>query len=118
MPYPEIMIRPMREELTRLGVEELRTPEEVDVTLQNAQGTVMVVVNSICGCAAGRARPGVALALQHEVRPDKVATVFAARGPEGAWSQAGIVRPAVSSKTSVLMPMAASNSIFVRKKAL
>lgn len=77
MPYPEIMIRPMREELTRLGVEELRTPEEVDATLQNAKGTVMVVVNSICGCAAGRARPGVALALQHEVRPDKVATVFA-----------------------------------------
>src|SRR5438128_5754603 len=77
MPYPEIMIRPMREELTRLGVKELRTPEEVDATLQNAKGTVMVVVNSICGCAAGRARPGVALALQHEVRPDKVATVFA-----------------------------------------
>jgi putative YphP/YqiW family bacilliredoxin len=77
MPYPEIMIRPMREELTRLGVNELRTPEEVDATLQSAKGTVMVVVNSICGCAAGRARPGVALALQHEVRPDKVATVFA-----------------------------------------
>src|SRR5439155_14917679 len=53
------------------------TPEEVDATLQNARGTVMLVVNSICGCAAGRARPGVALALQHEVRPDKVATVFA-----------------------------------------
>jgi putative YphP/YqiW family bacilliredoxin len=77
MPYPEIMIRPMREELTRLGVEELKTPEAVDETLQNSQGTVMVVVNSICGCAAGKARPGVALALQHEVRPDKVATVFA-----------------------------------------
>ena len=60
MPYPEIMIRPMREELTRLGVKELRTPEEVDSMLQNAKGTVMVVVNSICGCAAGRARPGVA----------------------------------------------------------
>jgi putative YphP/YqiW family bacilliredoxin len=77
MPYPEIMIRPMREELTRLGVEELRTPETVDETIQNTEGTIMVVVNSICGCAAGRARPGVALALQHSVRPDKVATVFA-----------------------------------------
>ena len=77
MPYPEIMIRPMREELTRLGVEELKTAEAVDETLQNSKGTVMVVVNSICGCAAGKARPGVALALQHEVRPDKVATVFA-----------------------------------------
>lgn len=77
MPYPEIMIRPMREELTRLGVEELRTPAEVDQTLQSNQGTVMVVVNSICGCAAGKARPGIALALQHETRPNKVATVFA-----------------------------------------
>lgn len=77
MPYPEIMIRPMREDLTRLGVEELRTPEAVDETLQNSKGTVMVVVNSICGCAAGKARPGVALALQHEARPDKVVTVFA-----------------------------------------
>ena len=77
MPYPEEIIRPMREELTRLGVQELRTPEAVDETLKNSQGTVMVVVNSICGCAAGKARPGVAMALQNDVRPDKVATVFA-----------------------------------------
>lgn len=76
MPYPEIMIKPMREELTRLGVEELRTPADVDQTL-NSKGTVMVVVNSICGCAAGKARPGIAMALQHETKPDKVATVFA-----------------------------------------
>jgi putative YphP/YqiW family bacilliredoxin len=77
MRYPEEFVRPMREELTRLGVEELRTPEAVDETLKNSQGTVMVVVNSICGCAAGKARPGVALALKNEIRPDKVATVFA-----------------------------------------
>ena len=77
MPYPEIMIRPMREDLTRLGVEELRTAEEVDSTIKTSTGTLMVVVNSICGCAAGKARPGVALALQHDVKPDKVATVFA-----------------------------------------
>ena len=77
MPYPEIMIRPMREDLTRLGVEEMRTPEVVDQTIQNSQGTLMVVVNSICGCAAGKARPGVALALQNEKKPDKIATVFA-----------------------------------------
>jgi putative YphP/YqiW family bacilliredoxin len=77
MPYPEIMIRPMREDLTRLGVEELKTPEAVDETVKNTQGTLMVIVNSICGCAAGKARPGVALALQHSVKPDKVATVFA-----------------------------------------
>src|SRR5882724_6289786 len=77
MPYPEIMIRPMREDLTRLGFEELKTPEPVDETLQNTKGTLMVVVNSVCGCAAGKARPGVALALQHDVVPDKVVTVFA-----------------------------------------
>jgi putative YphP/YqiW family bacilliredoxin len=77
MPYPEIMIRPMREDLTRLGVEELRTAEDVDTAVKNSEGTLMVVVNSICGCAAGKARPGVALALQHNVKPDKVATVFA-----------------------------------------
>jgi putative YphP/YqiW family bacilliredoxin len=77
MPYPEIMIRPMREELTRLGADELRTAEAVDEAVLNTKGTLMVVVNSICGCAAGKARPGVALALQHRVRPDRVTTVFA-----------------------------------------
>ena len=77
MPYSELMIRPMREELTRIGVEELRTPEQVDETLTNTDGTVLVVVNSICGCAAGKARPGIARALEHNVKPDKVATVFA-----------------------------------------
>jgi len=71
------MIRPMREDLTRLGVEELKSAQDVDNAVQNNQGTLMVVVNSICGCAAGKARPGVALALQHSVKPDKVATVFA-----------------------------------------
>jgi len=77
MPYPELMIRPMREELTRLGAEELKTPEAVDEAVTSNEGTLMVIVNSICGCAAGKARPGVAMALQHEVKPDKVATVFA-----------------------------------------
>lgn len=77
MPYPEIMIRPMREELTRLGAEEWRTPEQVDEGIRNSGGTVMVVVNSVCGCAAGKARPGIALALQHRTRPERVATVFA-----------------------------------------
>jgi putative YphP/YqiW family bacilliredoxin len=77
MPYPEIMIRPMREDLTRLGFDELRTPEAVDATIADSKGTLMVVVNSICGCAAGKARPGVALALQNRARPDRMATVFA-----------------------------------------
>lgn len=77
MRYPEEFIQPMREELSRLGVEELRTPEAVDAAVKESSGTLMIVVNSICGCAAGKARPGVALALKHEVRPDRVATVFA-----------------------------------------
>jgi putative YphP/YqiW family bacilliredoxin len=77
MPYPEIMIRPFREDLTRIGVEELKTPEAVDEAVKNTSGTLMIVVNSVCGCAAGKARPGIALALGHEVKPDRVATVFA-----------------------------------------
>jgi putative YphP/YqiW family bacilliredoxin len=77
MAYPESFIGPMREELTRLGVRELRTPAEVDAVVRRSKGTVMLVVNSMCGCAAGKARPGVALALRHEIRPDVVATVFA-----------------------------------------
>ena len=67
----------MREDLTRYGVEETRTPEEVDDVIRNTQGTVMVVVNSICGCAAGLARPAIGMALKHSVVPDKVVTVFA-----------------------------------------
>jgi putative YphP/YqiW family bacilliredoxin len=77
MPYPEAFIGPMRQELTRLGVQELKTPDAVDALLQRKTGTVMVVVNSMCGCAAGKARPGIALALKHPVKPDVVATVFA-----------------------------------------
>ena len=75
--YPEIMVIPMREELTRLGIEELRTAEEVDGSLKGRPGTTMVVVNSICGCAAGRMRPAVRMALQNSTRPDKAYSVFA-----------------------------------------
>ena len=75
--YPEFMIAPMREELTRFGVRELRTAADVDEALAKTPGTTMVVVNSVCGCAAGRARPGVALSLQHAVKPDHLTTVFA-----------------------------------------
>src|SRR6202790_5198585 len=80
--YPEIMVIPMREELTRLGIEELRTAEEVDRVLQNRPGTTMVVVNSICGCAAGRMRPAVRMALQNSVRPDHAYSVFAGQETE------------------------------------
>jgi putative YphP/YqiW family bacilliredoxin len=77
MPYPEFFVEPMRLELTQLGVEELRTPEQVDAAVAAGSGTLMIVVNSVCGCAAGKARPGVALALRHSARPDRIATVFA-----------------------------------------
>jgi putative YphP/YqiW family bacilliredoxin len=80
--YPEIMVVPMREELTRLGVEELRTAAEVDRAVQGQPGTTMVVVNSICGCAAGRMRPAVRLSLQHATKPDKVVSVFAGQDKE------------------------------------
>ena len=76
MAYPEFFVQPMREELTRLGVQELRTAGEVDQALTQ-RGTVMVVVNSICGCAAGKARPGIAMALDHPTKPDSLTTVFA-----------------------------------------
>ena len=75
--YPEIMVTPMREELTRLGVQQLRTAEEVDRELAVQQGTAMVIVNSICGCAAGRMRPAVRVALQNSAKPDRLFTVFA-----------------------------------------
>ena len=77
MPYPESFIGPMRQELTRLGIQELKTAAQVDDVVRHAQGTVMIVVNSMCGCAAGKARPGIALALQHPVKPEVIGTVFA-----------------------------------------
>ena len=77
MPYPEFFVEPMRQELTQLGIEELRTAADVDAAVTNKSGTLMVVVNSVCGCAAGKARPGIALALRHGQKPDRVATVFA-----------------------------------------
>jgi len=75
--YDERFVTPMRQELTRLGVEELRSPDEVDAQLKDAKGTTLVVVNSICGCAARMARPAVAMALEHSAKPDHLTTVFA-----------------------------------------
>ena len=75
--YPEEYVQPIREELTRVGFQELHTPADVDAVLTKTSGTVLVVVNSICGCAAGRARPAVAMALENKTRPEVLATVFA-----------------------------------------
>ena len=77
MPYPEYLIAPMRGEMTDMGAKELRTAAAVDDVVKNSKGVVMMVVNSVCGCAAGKARPGLAAALRHPNRPDVVATVFA-----------------------------------------
>jgi putative YphP/YqiW family bacilliredoxin len=77
MPYPEELVSPMRAELTRLGVKELRTAAEVEGFAKGQKGTALLVINSVCGCAAGGARPGVAMALQHATKPDAVVTVFA-----------------------------------------
>src|SRR5690242_21715656 len=83
MPYPEQFIAPMRADLTRFGVEEARTPADVDRMLAPGSGSVLMVVNSVCGCAAGRARPAVGMALQHSIRPAKAGSVFAG-GDEAA----------------------------------
>ncbi len=77
MRYPEPLIAPMRRDLTQYGVDEIRTPEEVDRALAPDKGTVLIVVNSVCGCAAGKARPAVGMALNNQIRPDATVTVFA-----------------------------------------
>jgi putative YphP/YqiW family bacilliredoxin len=83
VPYPEPLIAPMRADLARHGVEEARTPADVDRLLEPGSGSVLMIVNSVCGCAAGRARPAIGMALKHAVRPAKAASVFAG-GDEAA----------------------------------
>lgn len=77
MPYSPLLVKPMREELTRHGVDELQTADAVDQFMQNREGTALLVFNSVCGCAAGMARPAVAMALEHGTKPDRVVSVFA-----------------------------------------
>lgn len=84
MPYDPVLVQPMREELTVLGVRELLTAAEVDEYMADKSGTTLLIVNSVCGCAAGMARPGVRMALAHEKKPDRVATVFAGQDVEAA----------------------------------
>jgi putative YphP/YqiW family bacilliredoxin len=82
MPYPEQMVAPMRAELVEMGVQELRTTSEVEDFFAVKEGTFLLLVNSVCGCAAGSARPAVRLALGHDQRPDRAATVFAGQDLE------------------------------------
>lgn len=81
MPYSPLLVKPFREELTQVGVEELTTPESVD-KIMDKDGVTMIVINSVCGCAAGSARPGIRRALEHDKKPDRVASVFAGQDLE------------------------------------
>lgn len=82
MPYSPMIVSPMKEELTAIGFEELLTPEDVDRFMADKSGSALLVINSVCGCAAGAARPGVRMALESEVRPDRLVTVFAGQDVE------------------------------------
>lgn len=82
--YSPLLVQPMRDELTSIGFQELRTAEEVDAFMADKSGSALLVVNSVCGCAAGQARPGLRAALQSEVTPDRLATVFAGQDAEAA----------------------------------
>ena len=82
MPYSPLMVKPMKEELTSMGFNELLTAEDVDSFMADKDGTAILVINSVCGCAAGQARPGIRLALEHEVKPDRLFTVFAGQEVE------------------------------------
>ncbi|TVY10202.1 BrxA/BrxB family bacilliredoxin [Paenibacillus cremeus] len=99
--YMKDMVQPMRDDLTRIGITELRTPEEVTEALENSKGTVLLVINSVCGCAAGQCRPGVARALQNEVKPDHLFTVFAGQDKEATAKAREYLAPYPPSSPSI-----------------
>jgi len=101
MPYSELMVKPMREELTSAGVKELRTAADVDAFMAEKSGTALLVVNSVCGCAAGMARPGIRLALQNERRPDRIASVFAGQDLEATARARGYISDVPPSSPSI-----------------
>ena len=102
MPYNEMLIAPMRQDLTRYGVEEARTPSDVD-RLISQPGTVLMITNSVCGCAAGKARPGIGMALQHKVRPNVAATVFAGADEAAVAHLRGILSDVPPSSPSIAL---------------
>lgn len=99
--YPEMLVAPMRAELTNIGFKELKTPEEVSNALENNKGTALVVVNSVCGCAAGSARPGVSAALKHTKTPDHLLTVFAGMEKEAVDKARNYMLPYPPSSPSI-----------------
>ncbi|WP_410770853.1 BrxA/BrxB family bacilliredoxin [Fontibacillus sp. BL9] len=101
--YMRDMVQPMRDELTSLGIQELRSPEDVEGALPTAKGTALVVVNSVCGCAAGQCRPGVAKALQHDLTPDHLFTVFAGQDKEATATAREYFAPYPPSSPSIAL---------------
>lgn len=101
MPYSPLIVNPMRQELTSVGVQELTTPEDVEAFMNDKDGTAMLVVNSVCGCAAGMARPGIRMALEHERRPDRVASVFAGQDLEATARARGYFEDVPPSSPSI-----------------
>jgi putative YphP/YqiW family bacilliredoxin len=101
--YMKDMIKPMREDLTRHGVEELLTPEAVVDAIENSDGTMLLVINSVCGCAAGQCRPGVAKALQNEVKPDHLFTVFAGQEKDATAKAREYLSPYPPSSPSIAL---------------
>ena len=103
MAYPEMMVAPMRQDLTRLGVQELRTPDDVQQALADTSEPTLLVVNSICGCAARNARPAVAIALQNEKKPPKLPTVFAGQDIEATQAARGYIHGYPPSSPSIAL---------------
>ena len=118
MPYDPKLVQPMREELTRLGVSELRTATDVDTFLGEKNGTALLVVNSVCGCAAGQARPGVRLALQSEIKPDRVGTVFAGQDLEATARARGYFAELPPSSPSLVLMKEGEVVHFVPRHAI
>lgn len=103
MPYPEQLVAPMRAELTTAGVRELRTSDEVDTWFSQRQGTALLLVNSVCGCAAGSARPAVKLAISGPRKPDRVATVFAGQDVEATAKARALIGDVPPSSPSIAL---------------
>jgi putative YphP/YqiW family bacilliredoxin len=103
MPYDPMLVAPMREELARLGVQELQTGADVDAWMGRKEGTALLVINSVCGCAAGQARPAVAKAMEAGVKPERIATVFAGQDLEATERARGYFREFPPSSPSMVL---------------
>jgi putative YphP/YqiW family bacilliredoxin len=103
MPYSPLLVKPMRDELTSIGVQELLTPADVDAFMAEKSGTALLIVNSVCGCAAGMARPGIRLALQHERHPDRAVSVFAGQDLEATARARGYLADIPPSSPSIAL---------------